>query len=245
MSDIYGSMPNVIGQIMQFSEMRTGVSEIKQGNLTGLPNRTPATSLLAMLQEGNKRFDMILSSFRDVHSEIGLEVLQNLLQHTVDDPTRWQNFFTQSVGQEDAQLLFEVLQDGIVGVEESFGVNVTATSAQVNKEVEKQSFIGLMQVVSQIYGQLVQTALLMSQVQDPVTLATAQAAYKSGTELLKRLLERFDIQNPSEYIPNLQAIQQGQNITGAQGGIPSFQGQIPGGQGINPPVVQPGGLFGF
>jgi hypothetical protein len=250
MSDIYSSMPNVISQIMQFSEMRTGVSEIKQGNITGLPSRTPATSLLAILQEGNKRFDMVLSAFRDVHSEIGIEIVQNLLQHTKEDPLRWETFFTQSLGKEDAALLGEVLNDGIFGLEESFGVAVSATSAQVNKEVEKQSFIGLMQIVSQIYGQLVQTAMLMSQVQDPMVLATAQAAYSSGTELLKRLLERFDIQNPSEYLPNLGALAQG----GAQmpgmaqqqqaGGL-GIQGQA---GGIPPQILQQqqlGQLFGL
>lgn len=246
MSDIYASLPNAMSQIMQFSEMRTGVSELKQGNITGLPSRTPATSLLAILQEGNKRFDMVLSAFRDVHSEIGTEILQNLLQHTKEDPLRWQTFFEQAVGQEDAQLLGEVMQGGIIGIEESFGVNVSATSAQVNKEVEKQSFIGLMQIVSQIYGQLVQTALLMSQVQDPTVLATAQAAYTAGTELLKRLLERFDIQNPSEYLPNLDALQQQQGQPQQQqpGGL-GIQGQA---GGIPPQILQQqqlGQLFGL
>lgn len=248
MSDIYSSLPNVIGQIMQFSEMRTGVSEIKQGNLTGLPNRTPATSLLAMLQEGNKRFDMILSAFRDVHSEMGIEVLQNLLQHTVDDPFRWQEFFTQAVGEEEANLLREVFQGGIIGLEESFGITVTATSAQVNKEVEKQGFVGLMQIVAQIYGQLIQTALLMEQTQDPVTLATAQAAYTSGTELLKRLLERFDIQNPSEYLPNLDANQQAAQAQGQQAPGQQNLGIQGGSGGIPPQILDPsqlGGLFGL
>ena len=246
MSDVHSSMPNVMGTIMQYSEMRTGVSELKQGNISGLPSRTPATSLLAMLQEGNKRFDMILSAFRDVHSEMGLELVQNLLQHAKDDPIRWQNFFNQALGPEDAQLLQEVLDGGIVGVEESFGVGITATSAQVNKEVEKQSYIGLMQTVAQIYGQLIQTALLMEQTQNPVTLATAQAAYSAGTDLLKRLLERFDIQNASEYIPDLQKIQQqqgqGQGQPGQQLGI---QGPA---QGIPPQILaqeQLGGIFGL
>lgn len=219
MGDVYSSLPNVISQIMQFSEMRTGVSEIRQGNLTGLPSRTPATSLLSILQEGNKRFDMILSAFRDVHSEIGMEVLQNLLQHAKEDPLRWQTFFQQALGPEDAKNVFSLFASSMSDLEESFGVSITATSAQVNKEVEKQSFIGLMQIVAQIYGQLVQTSLLMSQTQDPLTLQTAQAAYTAGTELLKRLLERFDVQNPSEYLPNLQALQ------GAQAGM---GGMMPG-----------------
>lgn len=245
MSDIYTSMPNVISQVMQFSEMRTGVSEIKQGNLTGLPSRTPASSLLAMLQEGNKRFDMILSAFRDVQSQIGVEVLQNLMQHTIEDPLKWETFFVSAVGQDDAQLLQEVLSEGVFEAEETFGINVSATSAQANKEVEKQSFIGLMQTVAQIYAQLTETALLMSQLQDPVVLATAQAAYTAGTELLKRLLERFDIQNPSEFLPDLKQIQQQQQQT--QQGMGGQQ-QPQNAQQIPPQILGPdqlGQTFGF
>jgi len=204
--------------------LRTGVSETRQGDLSSLPSRTPATSLLTSLQEGNKRFDMILSAFRDVHSEIGTEILQNLVQHAKEDPIRWQLFFQNALGQEDANLFLEFLGSSIANVEESFGVSVTATSAQVNKEAEKQSFIGLMQVTGQIYGQIIQTALLMAQVQDPLVQQTAAAAYTAGTEMLKRLLEKFDIQNPTEYVPDLQALQ------GAQG--QPGQEQLVGNQGL-------------
>ncbi len=240
MSDIYASMPSILSQTMQFSEMRTGVSELRQGNLTGLPSRTPATSLLALLQEGNKRFDMILNAFRDVHSEIGTEILQTLVQHSRHHPIRWQSFFINALGEEDGMLFLEFLNSSVANVEESFGVAVSATSAQVNKEVEKQSFIGLMQVTGQIYGQIIQTALLMSQVQDPLVQQTAAAAYTAGTEMLKRLLERFDIQNPSEYVPNLQALQQSGALEGGQGqqsqpglGITGQAGGVPP-QGIDP-----------
>ena len=237
MSDTYQSLPQAIGQFMQFSELRTAVSELRQGNLSGLPSRTPATSLMSILREGNKRFDMILNGIRDVHSEMGLRTVQNLAQHFREDEQNWLNFFTQAIGQEDTKLIAEVLGGSIHSIEESFGVSVAATSSMVNKEVEKQNYIGLMQVVSQIYGQLIQTSMLQAQAPDPQTQQTAAAAYRAGTELLKRLLERFDIQNPSEYVPQdpqqamdpMQQMQQmmmqqggggGMGVTGPAGGIP-------------------------
>lgn len=227
MGDIYASLPNVISQIMQFSEMRTGVSEIRQGDISGLPSRTPATTMLALLQEGNKRFDMILSGFRDVHSEIGMEVLQNLVQYTKDDPLRWETFFLQSLGQEDGMLMMQALNSSMASLEESFGVGVSATSAQTNKEVEKQSFMGLLQVVGQIYAQLTQTAMLMVQVPHPLVQQTAASSYVAGVELLKRLLERFDIQNTAEYIPNLMVLQQ-MGALGAGSMGAAMMGQQPG-----------------
>lgn len=207
LSDIYPSVFQTLGQLMQFSEMRTGVSEIRQGNLTGLPSRTPATSLLSILREGNKRFDMILSNFRDVHSEMGLRMLQNLAQHAREEPERWTRFFVQAIGQKDALAVMQILQESIHDIEESFGVTVTATSAQVNKEVEKQSFIGLLQVIGQVGSQLVQVGQLAEQTPpDSITHQTSTALYSGGVELLKQLLQRFDIQNPSDYLGNMEAI---------------------------------------
>lgn len=241
MSEIYPSLPNTMGSIMQFSEMRSGVSEIRQGNLTGLPSRTPATSLLSILREGNKRFDMILNGIRDVHSEMGLRTAQLISQNVRDDPVRWATFFRSSLGPKDAAQVMDVLSGSVSEIEEAFGMSVTATSAQVNKEVEKQSFVGLMQIISQIYQQLVQTAMMMGQVPDPLVQQTAAAAYTSGVELLERLLERFDIQNPSQYLNNLEAISQ--SLQAQQGGQNAALGPMMGAQngaGGGAPQPMPG-----
>jgi hypothetical protein len=88
----------------------------------------------------------------------------------------------------------------------------------------------------------------------PLAAATAESAYKGGVELLKRLLEKFDIQNPNEYLPDLEAIaaqqqqqqlaaqqQQGQQQQGQAGALPGaafnplggFFGPAPGAAGGN------------
>lgn len=255
LADVYPSLPASINQLMQFAELRSGVNELRQGNLSGLPSRTPATSLLSILREGNKRFDMIHTSIREVHSEMGLRMLQNLSQRAQEDAIRWQMFFSQALGPEDAAKVMQVLLEGVEAVEESFGISVTATSAQVNKEVEKQAFIGMLQMTAQIYSQLVQTAMLMSQVQDPIVQGTAKAAYTSGVELLTRMLERFDVQNPQSYISNLEAISNSLQAN-AQGINPAMSslvgagglGVLGGAGGIPPQLVGPqqiGGLAGF
>ena len=261
LGEVYPSLMNTLSGMMSFAEMRTGVSEIRQGNLTGLPSRTPATSLLSILREGNKRFDMILNNTRDVHSEMGLRMLQNVAQHYRDDPTTWDLFFMQALGQEDATLIKEVLSGSVSSIEESFGVELTATSAQVNKEVEKQSFVGLMQIVGQIGTQLVQVAQLIQNPQQAPPgspmYETGAAMFKGGVQLLKQLLERFDIQNPSEYLGNLEAV--AASLAATQNGMVSggpqalgmggmMQPQQPGApmQGMPfPDPSQMGSLFGF
>lgn len=246
LSEAYPSGFVLLQNLMQFAELRSGVSELRQGNLSGLPSRTPATSLLSILREGNKRFDMVHSGIREIHSEMGLRFLQNVAQYAQEDPMKWSAFFANSVGQEDAQKIMQVLlQPDVDEIEESFGVSVTATSAQVNKEVEKQSFIGMLQISQQIYQALVQTAILMAQVPDPLVQETAKAAFASGVDILAQLFERFDVKNPQEHLGNLEAIAANMSQPqqqGAQGGMQLFQQPglgILGPQGGPPQTLDP------
>jgi hypothetical protein len=242
LSDIYQSLPQTISQILQFAEMRTAVSELRQGNITGLPSRTPATTILSILREGNKRFDMILSNFRDVWGEIGLRLLQLMAQFYREDEQRWGVWFIQTLGEKDAAAVIEVLAGKVHGIETSFGITVTATSAQVNKEVEKQSYIGLMQILSQIGMQLIQLAQVIEQMPEgSPSREAAIALFTGGVELTNQLLQRFDIQNPDQYLGNLEAISHALAAQ-SQGQNPATAGLQQGGmmQGGGVPMMPPG-----
>ena len=219
LSEVYPSGFTMLHQLVQFAELRSGVNELRQGNISGLPSRTPATSLLSIMREGNKRFDMIHSGIREEHSTMGMRLVQNVAQRAKSDPFRWQTFFTNTIGPEDAQRAMSVfMTPDVEAIEEAFGVSVTATSGSVNKEVEKQSFIGMLQIAQQIYGALTQTALLMAQVPDPVVRATAAASYASGVDILGQLFERFDVQNKDEHLGNLEAVANALNAQQQPGG---------------------------
>lgn len=217
-SDIF----QTLGQVLQYSDQRVSVSELRQGDISNLPSRTPATSLMSVLREGNKRFDMILADFREVHGRMGMQQLQNLGQWYQEDPTKWQKYCVDSLGEEDAAKVIEILSGSIHEFPESLGVKVTATSAAVNKEMEKQGFIGLLQILADVYRQLIETAGILQNPQiQPGTpvYETAVAAYTSGVELMGRLLEKFDIQNPREYLGNIEGLASQLAAQGAQGGM--------------------------
>lgn len=231
MGDIHPSLPMLINSFMQWSEQVQGMPEIRQGNIANLPSRTPATTIMSALGEGKKRFDMILNNIRNVHGDMGLRILQNVADAYRDplESTRWATFFMNALGQKDGSLVLEVLGGSMAEIEESFGITVTATSAINNKEAEKQSMIAMMQVVLPMYGQLVQTAMMMQQL-PPGSPAyeTAAATYTGGVELIERMLEKFDIQNPSQYLGNMEAV--AAQLTGqGQQGMMMPPGMLPGG----------------
>lgn len=248
LGEVYPSLPQTIDFILRMSQMRTAVNEIQQGDVHNLPSRTPATTVMSALRQSNIRFDMIMQGIREAHSDMGLRTLQNVAQQLRDDPLRWQSFFSSVLGDEDAASVLEILALPIHEIEELLGVSVTATSAMVNKEAEKQQFIGLMQLTQQFYQSLMQTAMMMMQI-PPGTPAfdTASASYTGGVELLKRLLERFDIQNPREYLGNMEAIAGALAAQGAGMNAATAPMQQMGAGMMQPqmPMLPPGGMGGF
>src|SRR5690606_1461477 len=143
LGEVYPSLPQTIDFILRMSQMRTAVNEIQQGDVHNLPSRTPATTVMSALRQSNIRFDMTMQGIREAHSDMGLRTLQNVAQQLRDDPLRWQSFFASVLGEDDASSVLEILALPIHEIEEILGVSVTATSAMVNKEAEKQQFIGL------------------------------------------------------------------------------------------------------
>lgn len=237
MGQPYQGVNQLINSFMQWSEMRTGVSELRQGNITGLPSRTPASTVMSVLNEGSKRFDMILGNMREGPlKNLGVRTLQNIIQISKDDP-RYIALAMEALGPEDGQKVAEILSGPVHRVEALFGVSVTATSSQVNREVEKQNTMLLAQTMGQLYPQLLQYAQLLAQTSgDPQMVASvAQAAFNGIVELQRRLLESYDIQNPQEYVPQ-QMGQEEPGMPGMPGAGPSpgALGGLGGPQGAGP-----------
>ncbi len=228
MGEVYPSLFNLMDRFMQWSESRTGVSELRQGNMTNLPGRTPASTVMSVLSEGNKKFDMVLTALREAYGRIGWRVMKNLVQISKTD-SRYKGMALQTLGEVDGLKVVEILSGPISDIEEIFGVSVSATSSQVNKEVEKQSYTGLAQMLGQMDPALIQYAQALSQIKgDPnILISTIESAYTGQIELKTRILEAFDIKNSDEFVPAValqaQAAQMGAaGMAGAPGGAPAM-----------------------
>jgi len=227
MGEVYPSLFQVLREIITMGEQRTSVSELRQGDISGLPSRTPATSVLSLLREGNKKFDMIMGNMRaGALANIGKRVFQMIAQRHQGGDSKWAALAREKLGEEDAAKVISALDEPMVVLEDGLGFEMTATSGQVNKEVEKQSLIGLAQFLAQAYPQMNQAAQLMGDQQ--LAAQTAVSTFNGGREVLMRLLEAFDIQNPERYLPPA-AGQQGGAQPGAPGEVPQSNLGGPGG----------------
>jgi hypothetical protein len=217
LTDAYQSIFQILGWLQQISEARTSVTELRQGNVSGLPSRTPATTVLTLMQEGAKKFDMILANLRTgAIANIGKRTLQMVAQRHQSGSTKWAELAYRTLGEEDGAKVVAVLSLPQTVLEEGLGIEVTATSSQVNREVEKQNLIGLAQIMQQSYAGLIQVAQLLGD--QNLMGQAALASYNGGIEFLTRLLESFEIQNPERYLPE-QIGNGGAPGVGAPGGM--------------------------
>jgi hypothetical protein len=205
MADIYQSLPLLQSNVQALGERRTGISDIQLGNIQELPGRTPATTMLSLLQEGNRRPDLTIKNMRYTGlSTVGLRIVQ-LMQQYASSPVdvggqQLMKLVLQTLGmpegQEVAQKLTTPMEDAALGI----GVSITATSGSANKEVERQGFTTLLQLAAGLYPQFLQAVQLASSAPGTPLAAVALQSAHGLQELFQRLLEQYDVRNPEEIL---------------------------------------------
>ena len=100
-------------------------------------------------------------------------------------------------------------------------------------------------MASQFYPQQIQYAQGLAQMDPqngPMLLAsTLQAAFQGNNEIMKRLIETFDIQNPDVYLPDIpEPAAPGLQQPGAPGAGPGVQAAPLGGTAGPSPLAQGG-----
>jgi hypothetical protein len=243
-----------------YGEKRTGVSDYTVGReSSAIGSRATATSTLALIREGNKRFQMVIMDIRETLSDVAHQVISLYQQFK---PNNLEYIIFSEKEKRLIQAFFnlpdEYTRDGIV-------VDIPTLSDVDNKEVSKQALLTLMQVLTQYYQALFQTfqVALNPQAPQPVK-ELAITGSKAASKLMERIIEAFDFRDPEAFvadIDSLLALQQqaeaasaalGQNGGGANQGTPPVTGmggamQAPqGGQAQLAPQsagnVQPGGV---
>lgn len=180
-----------------YSDKRTGVNEV----ILGLPHEgTPgtATSDLARLAEGNKKFDAALRNVRRWLSLLGQDVLANYQQFG-DQNLVW---VEQT---KDGQWVRQILNLPTESVRQGAIVDLTVTDSITNRDVEQQKWMSLFAVLTQHYDKAIERAMLITNVtQDPTALlALAQSALLASNEATKRLLETFNVPDIETFLLSL------------------------------------------
>ena len=210
MSEIYNSAYANEDGLWRISEKRTGVND----TILGIPTQgTPGTATEAVekLQEGTKKFDMALKQYKQFGSLIGTDILANYQQFG-DSERHW---IVQGEDGKWVEHIFELppqlVRDGAI-------VELTVTDSVTNKQVERQQWMSLFQVISQYYERRIQLAMMIQQMPPDAKdfQMTAFAAISAGDEAFTRLLDTYNIVNKEALLLN-PIIEEMQNELGASG----------------------------
>lgn len=243
--------------LMGYGARRTGVNDYVMGASTPAVGYATAQTNIMQHQEAARRFDQTLREVRIALGNSGRRIVELYQQFN----SGGKEFVV--LGPKDGAIVHQFLQFPTELIRHSVSVEVTATSAALNKESQIRTQSILMQLTTQWYEQAFQGMMLAVNPQLPEPLR--RLAYQmvvSGQVMTKRLLESYDQQDVDRIVPDMQEILLGQQQQFAGAGLPLGGGQFlggpvgpagfgaqpapgAGGQGGYAGLLQPSGMAGF
>lgn len=228
-------------QSLDLADRRSGVSPPQQGFGAGGPTKKggySAMGTLSLLQEGNSRSDLNTTDIRYAHTKLGRILTEEYAEFGIGDRA-------QRYGQMGAKLsaALKLISDG------KLRLPVTASTASVNREVEKQNDIMLTAIMQKHYGAVVQMLQLASNQMMPQEVKVyVTKASESATRLMREVLRHFDYDEVETLVPEAIAkagtlgVQAPAPNAGAPPGLATSAPQQPGGASPLPGGLGPGGL---
>lgn len=226
-------------------EKRSGVSDYTVGRESAaIGSRATATSTLALIGEGNKRFQFTIRDIKYVMSNVAHQIVGLYQQFAPSGRVYYEMFSDDEkalVGQY-FNLPPEISRDNIV-------LDIPAVDEVNNKSMQQQTSIALMEMLEKYFTGVIQALSLTvnPMVPDSAKKVAMEGAF-AATKLWERTLESFDIVDTKSYVPDLMEAFGGGN-QGSVGGrsaggvlentpaeVPGMAGNMPGGivPGIGP-----------
>ena len=200
LSDINPSILELLQVAIGFGERATGINDLSTARPAQIPGRTPATTSMNMLAQVSQRHTPFFASFRSAAACMVRECLYREQERLLRGDTRLPQYLDKILGTENSHLYQETLTDE--DFDNALSIELTVTSAQMNKEAERRDAAALAQIYKQYVSELVQAVAIVSQPQvTPALRDVVQKAIIASNEFMERILRTFsDVSNPSRFI---------------------------------------------
>lgn len=207
-----------------YSQQRTGVNE----TTLGMPQQgTPgtATSDLARIQEGNRKFDFSYQNFTEFSNDVIMDVVSNIHQFG----PRHVEYYDKVDGGDMVRKFFEMpagdIRDGLL-------IQLKTTAQHQNKILERQNWIQLAPLMQQYYQSLLMLAQPLGNQQMMQTIVTK--GMWAATEAMRQILEAYDVRNIDRIV--VKEIEEMLNAGSTGAGTQSGAGGGSEGVGANAPM---------
>jgi len=191
-------------------------------------SRATATSTVALIQEGTKRVEQTQENLR-----VGIAEAVEMMIYI------WMQFGTQGLEQEifDQDTAAKITQFFDVAKEMDLGsslvIELSATDASNNRAVQQQLQLALIQTFTGFYDRLLQAAQLATQaaMTSPPLAQLIGQVMTDAKALYTDLATKYDVRNPEEYVPDLEAFLTAIGASGSGNPTPFGGPQGPAGLG--------------
>jgi hypothetical protein len=207
MADVYPSIINLQSMIVQLAERRVGVNEMSLPRASAvMGNRTPGITALTMMQQVNKRFAPAFGNIREGESAAVRQCLYRYQEKVRAGDTKVIAHISRTIGVEKSQRVVTLLQNEYF--DENVIVELTANSASVNKEADRQNSMMLVSILAQYYQRVIELVMLASNPQTPEPVRDiAVKVAKSAGEVIDRTIRTFDqMRDPETFIIDVEAV---------------------------------------
>lgn len=206
MSEVYPSAVSNQMVTMSLAERRVGVNELSgQKPSSVLGNRTPAFTAASVLQQQNTRFGPAFDNMRGALSKAIVQCLWRLHEKLLSQGTNGEaaRDIIAILGEDDGMLVINLLR--LDNFTQGVAVELTASSASVNRDSDKQNALLLVNLLLQYYEKCINLATLAATPGVPPLVAeTAKKVSEAAGEIIERTVRTFDqIRDPKRFILDL------------------------------------------
>lgn len=201
MADVYPSSAQAEAITLSLAERRAGVNELALPRPSQvLGSRTPGITALSLLQQQSRRFTAAFDGMRLATADAVKQGLYRYHERVMAGDTEVIDYIFEVMGQEQGQRIVTVL--GNRGFLQDMEVEMTASSASINKEADRQSAAILVNILAQYYQRTIELVTIAANPAVPpqVREVAARIATIVG-EVIERTVRTFDqVRDPQTFV---------------------------------------------
>lgn len=188
---------------LSLAERRVGVNELNTPRPSQvLGSRTPAFTTASLLQQQSNRFAPAYDNMKDAAASAVRQCLwryhERLLIEDDDGPAATN--IKAVLGEERGSLVIALLRTD--DFQQSVSVELTASSAQINRDSERQNAMLLVNILGTYYQRIMELITLASQPGIPQPIAeVAKKIAEAWSNIIERTVRTFDqVRDPNAFI---------------------------------------------
>ena len=197
--EVYPSAFEVGRLLERFMDRRAGIADPSLGR--DIDPRTPATSIMTVVQESSRRFDLYAKDIRKSLSELGMQALELIQQFK---PT---GRIYRVMGSEGPLVEQTLVLPSDISLREHLLVTTASSAGSSNREIARQNAMSGFSVLTAYLDKLLNYGGAIVSPQTPPPLKKVlYDAVEVLERVMERVLETFDLRDITNFLPQLEKL---------------------------------------